>query len=319
MKQGPRARTHTHSPPLPLSVLSSPLPIQPAPAAAGSTPCAWSTLYSPAHDAAAQKSAAAQAAMADDPDSPAARPPGVVTVHKSITPSAGCGLADSPDPPSPEVAATLPRVPPALKASLAPLPPALEDSPTDAPADGKTAGGAAPSGGADDSDAHAPARQQLAPPGPPGPIPYNNLVIYNNVQEAVYVVTAGVQFTRPGYWPGVPAQTPADRWAVTGWFKVQPQQKTIVFSTRANKCWFYAQTINGTMVWGGNNVTDVAVYPDDVPFTPAAGGYVSTFTVTPTPDPVIHPYYMQQYNFNNGLFDAINMDGVVTLDAPVLG
>ena len=241
-------------------------------------------------------------------------------------------------------------MPRTLKDSLAPLPPALDEA-VDAPADGKTAGGAAP--------AVTNTRQQMLGPGPPGPIPNNNLIIHNNFTERVYVVTAGVQFTRPGYFPGVPATTPADRWAVTGWFWVEPQQKTLVFTTRANKAWFYAQTNGGTHVWGGNNATDVAVYPDDVPFSTAAGGYVSSFTTSPTPKPVIHPcvffltlsgerepaafslslcsffslsplapppvfsstrppahsYYMQQYNFNNGLFDAINMDGIVTLNA----
>ena len=157
-----------------------------------------------------------------------------------------------------------------------PVPPALDEA-VDAPADGKTAGGAAP--------AVTNTRQQMLGPGPPGPIPYNNLIIHNNFTERVYVVTAGVQFTRPGYFPGVPATTSADRWAVTGWFWVEPQQKTLVFTTRANKAWFYAQTNGGTHVWGGNNATDVAVYPDDVPFSTASGGYVSSFT---TPNPVIH-------------------------------
>ena len=217
-------------------------------------------------------------AMEDDPDSPDARPPGVVVVRTAVKASAGCDLPGSPDPPTPAQAAAMPRPPAALKSSLPPLPPPKSPGNEATPLDGKTAGGAAP------------ARQQMAPPGPPGPIPYNNLIIFNNFTEEIAVVTAGVEFTRPGYYPGVPAQGYADRWAVLGWFWVQPGQKTLVFSTRANKAWYYAQTNTASRVWGGSNTTDVAVYPGDVPFSTAAGGYVSGFTTTAAnPAPRINP------------------------------
>jgi len=267
-KKHTRALTRPLSPPLPS-------PLQPTTAAPA---CAWASLYTIAADESAQKSAAMAMALEDDPDAPSARPPGVVTVRTSVRPTAGCALADSPDPPTLAQAAALPRVPLAMKDSLAPLP-SDDDEPVDAAADGKTTGGAAP---------HAPTRQQFAG-GPPGPIPYNNLIVWNNYTVKVAVVVAGLEFTRPGYFPGVPATTQADRWAVKGWFWVEAGKQVLVFSTRANKAWWYAQTDTASKVWGGNNATGVAVYPDDVPFSSAAGGYASPYASTAPPTPVIHP------------------------------
>ena len=199
------------------------LSIQPSSAASAPATCAWSSLYTIRPDPVAQRAATVAAALEDDPDSPDARPPGVITVRTAVKPSAGCELEGSPDPPSPAAAAAMARPPASLKSSLTPLPPMGPASSVDTPADGKTAGGAAP------------ARQQMAPPGPPGPIAFNRLILHNNFTEKIAVVTAGVEFTRPGYYPGVPAQGYADRWAVLGWFWVQPGEKTIVFNTRANK------------------------------------------------------------------------------------
>ena len=56
------------------------------------------------------------------------------------------------------------------------------------------------------------------------------------------------------------------------------------------QCWYYAQTNGATFVWGGSNTTEVAVYPGDVPFSSAAGGYASPFTTSATnPTPRINP------------------------------
>jgi hypothetical protein len=233
----------------------------------------------------------------------------VTVVHTSARPTGGCAVPGGADPPSPAAAAALPRVPASLKAGLAPLPP---PSQPEGPAGG--AGGAAP--GASDP-ASGPARQQFVPPGPPGPIPYNTLLMRNNITEDIYVVASGVEFTRPGYFPGVPGTTPADRWAIRGWYRVVPGALVQVFVTRANKAWYYGQTNNGSYVWGAQGQGGVMVEPRDVPWSAAAGGYVSPFTTQSPPDAgPIQPFYMAQESFTNGLLDPVNMDLVVVINYP---